>query len=77
MVTNAIEALRLGLPVDRQQRTQVVLICHRREPSEHVFEVSQRILAVPLAGDDQRVQDCGTLAGLGMRPEGVKALFVG
>ena len=67
MVTNKNEALRSRrLPIDGQQRPQIILVCHARQPGEQVFQVSQRILAVTLTGHDQGVEDRRTLAGLGV-----------
>ena len=47
MVTNKNEALRnRRLPVDGQQRPQIILVSHARQPGEQVFQESQGILAV-------------------------------
>jgi hypothetical protein len=54
------------LPVDGQERTQVVAIGHTGQAGEDVLEVRERILAVPLAGDDERVNDGRALAGVGV-----------
>ena len=67
MVTNKNEALRSRrLPVDGQQRPQIILVCHARQPGEQVFQESQGILAMTLTGHDQGVEDRGALAGVGV-----------
>lgn len=58
-----------GLPVGRQQGREVVLVGHRRQPVEDVAQVREGILAVPLTGHDQRVQNGGVLTGVGMADE--------
>lgn len=58
MVTIEIEALRSGrLPVYGQQRSQIILVCHAREPGEEIFQISQGLLAVTLTGHDQGIED--------------------
>lgn len=70
MITNEIVVLRCRrLPAPRSERRQVVTIGHARQPREQIFQVSERVLAVPLARDDQRVQDRRTLAGFGVADE--------
>ena len=67
MVTN--EAMGLGrrwLPAGGSDLAQVVLIGHAGQPGQEVAQVGERVLAVALAGDDQRVEDGGTLADVGM-----------
>ena len=59
------EILR-GLPVNRQEWGEVVLVAHRRQAGEHVFHVSVRVFAVALAGDDDRVDDGRALASVGV-----------
>lgn len=67
MVTNKNEALRSRrLPVDGQQRPQIILVCHARQPGEQVFQVSQGLFAMTLTGHDQGVEDRGALARLGV-----------
>ena len=67
MVTNKNEALRSRrLPVDGQQRPQIILVSHARQPGEQVFQESQGILAMTLTGHDQGVEDRGALAGVGV-----------
>ena len=42
MVTNKNEALRSRrLPVDGQQRPQIILVSHARQPGEQVFQESR------------------------------------
>ncbi len=45
------------------------MIGHPRQAGEDIPEVAVRVLAVALAGDDQRVDDGGALAGVGMADE--------
>ena len=54
------------LPRRRGQRRQIALIGQGREAPEDVGEVRQGVLAVALAGDEQRVEDGRSLAGAGM-----------
>ncbi len=56
-------------PVRRRERGQVVAGCHLRQAGEHVAQVGEWILPVPLARDDDRVDDGGALAGVGMADE--------
>ena len=58
-----------GFPVGRRQRIQVVLIGHRGEPGEDVAQIGERIFAVPLTRDDDRVDDRRALAGVGVADE--------
>ncbi len=68
MVTIAKSPLR-GLPVDREQRLQVVLVRQLWQPGQDVPQVGERVFAMPLAGYDDRVDDGGALAGVGMADE--------
>src|ERR1039458_2950404 len=68
MVTNE-RTLRRRLPVDGQQDAQGVLGGHRRQTPEDVAQVRQRFDAAALAGDDDRVDDRGALAGIGVADE--------
>lgn len=58
-----------GLPVGGQQRRHIILIGHSRLAREDVFEVGKGFFAVALAGNDNRVDDGGALAGVGMTDE--------
>ena len=51
-------------PVQRQQRSQVVLVCHRREPLKDVLEVSERIRSSLPDIFDQSVEDRASLPGV-------------
>jgi hypothetical protein len=53
------------LPAGRGQRAEVVTVGHARQSREHVAQVNRRILAVALAGDDQRIDD-RSQAGVGV-----------
>jgi hypothetical protein len=53
-------------PVGRSERVQVVLIGHPRQTSEYVTHIGERIFAVTLTRDDDRVNDRGALAGVGV-----------
>ena len=57
------------MPEARGELAQVVLVGQAGQTGEDVLEVGERILAVALAGDDQRVEDGGTLPGLWMADE--------
>ena len=59
-----------GLPETRRERVEVVLVGHGRQAGEHVAQ----------AGDDERVEDGGAAAGVGVTdkqpvflPDGVRA----
>ena len=49
-----------------QQRREIVLGGHRGQTREHVLEVSVRVEAATLGGDDERVDDRGAIAGVGV-----------
>lgn len=69
MVTTTIRTLRSGrLPKARRERAQVVLIGQARQAGEDIFQVGERIFAVALAGDDQRVEDRRALSCGASRP---------
>jgi len=58
MVTIETASLRRpGKPVAGKQQAQVVAVGHARQAGEKVFKVRERVLAVALAGDDERVDD--------------------
>ncbi len=63
-------------PVGGRQGVQVVPGGHCRQPGEDVTEVDQRVDLAPLAGDDDRVDDGGTLAGVGMPDKQPVFLFM-
>ena len=70
MVTN--EAKVQGgswLPAGWSEQAQIVLVGHAWQPGEDVAQVGERVLAVALAGDDQRVEYGGALAGVGVADE--------
>ena len=78
MVTNEIVVLRrCGLPAPWGELRQVVLIGHSRQAREEILEVSERILAMPLARHDQRVQDRRTLARFRVADEEPVLLVMG
>ena len=52
-----------------EQRAQIGAIGHERQTCEQILQVRQRVLAVALAGDDQRVEDRRTPAGVGVADE--------
>ncbi len=58
-----------GRPVARQQRSEVVTIVHARQTREDVPQVGERVFAVALTRDDDRVEDGGALSGVGMADE--------
>ena len=62
-------------PVRRRQCIQVVVIGHPRQAREDVLEVGQWILAMAFARDDERVEDRGALAGIGMAGWPMKSQF--
>lgn len=57
------------LPIGRRESVDVVLVGHGREPGEHIFQVDERIDAVALAGDNDRINDRRALARVGMTDE--------
>jgi hypothetical protein len=75
MVTNEATGLGRGrLPAVRRELAQVVLVGHAGQPGQEVAQVGERVFAVALAGDDQRVEDGRALAGVGM-PDKQPVLF--
>ena len=58
-----------GRPVTRQQRSEVVAIAHAGQTREDVPQVGERVFAVALTRDDDRVEDGGALSGVGMADE--------
>ena len=66
MVTSMDRNLRARLPERRHERFQVILVRHRWQAGEDVAQVKQWIDAPAMAGNDDRVQDRGALASLGM-----------
>ena len=67
--------LRGGHPVLGHERGDVFLIGHPRQTSEDVAQVGMRIFSVTQTGDDQRVENGGALARIGM-PEEEPVLLV-
>lgn len=66
MVTN--EATGLcggGLPASQDRLPQVVLVGQAGQPGQEIAEAGESFFAVALAGDDQRGEDGGALAGVG------------
>ena len=55
-----------GLPVLGREGAEVVLVGHPGQPGEDVLQVRQRVFPMAFAGDDERVQDRGALAGVGV-----------
>ena len=66
MVTSTDRNLRPRLPEGRHECLQVILVGHHRQPGEDIPQVKQGIDSPAVAGNDDRVQDRGALAGLGM-----------
>lgn len=58
--------LRRRLPARRGELPQVVLVGEAGQAGQEIAEVGERVLAVALAGDDERVEDGGALAGVGV-----------
>lgn len=56
-------------PLRREQRVAVLLVGHAPQAAEHVAQVGERVLAVALAGVDQRVEHRRAMAGVGMADE--------
>ena len=76
LVTNGVTGTGLRRPpLRRQERSQVLLGGHRRQPREHIPEISQRIDAMTAAGDDDRVDDGRAFAGIGV-PDEEPVLFL-
>jgi len=60
MVTNEAKGLCRGrLPAGWRKLPQVVLVGHAGQPGQDIAQVGERVLAVTLAGYDQRVEDAG------------------
>ena len=53
-------------PIVREQGAKVVARGHAGQASKYVAQVGEWVLAVALAGDNQRVEDRGALTGLEM-----------
>ena len=53
------------LPIRRKQRRKIGLVAHARKAAEQVRHVGQGVFAVALAGDDDGVDNGGSLAGTG------------
>ena len=67
MVTNEATGLgRRRLPAGRGKLAQVILVGHTGQSGQEVAQIGERVLAVALAGGDQRVEDGRALAGVGM-----------
>jgi hypothetical protein len=69
IATRYTERLRHRNPRSGRQWYEVVLIGHLGQASQHVTQIRQRVFAVALAGDDNRVNDRTALAGVGMANE--------
>ncbi len=52
-----------------QQGREIVLGRHGRQAGERVLQVGVRVVAVTLAGDEERVEDGGAVAGLRVSDE--------
>ena len=74
VVTNQIGLQRSRLPQPRRESAEVVAVGHPRQASEDVLHIGQRVFAVTLARDNQRVEDGGALAGIGV-PDKQPVLF--
>jgi len=59
----------LWLPVDRRQSVQVEAVRQCGQPGEDVAQVGVGVFPMALAGYDDRVDDRGALAGVGMAYE--------
>jgi hypothetical protein len=62
--------------VGRREGVEVVPGGHGGEPAQDIAQVDQRIDLSPLAGDDDRVDDRGALAGVGVADEEPVFLFM-
>jgi hypothetical protein len=62
--------------VGGREGVEVVPGGHGGEPAQDIAQVDQRIDLSPLAGDDDRVNDRGALAGLGVADEEPVFLFM-
>lgn len=60
---------RWRLPARGGERTEVVLAVHRGQAGEQVADIDLRVVPMPEAGDDDRVEDGGALAGVGVADE--------
>jgi hypothetical protein len=67
--TRSFGSLRRRPPVRWSKDRQVVLVGHGRQPGQDVAQIGVGGVAEALAGNDDRVDDGGTLAGLGMSDE--------
>lgn len=74
VVTNEIGLQRSRLPQPRRDSAEVVAVGHQRQPGEDILHIGHRIFAVTLARDNQRVEDGGALAGVGV-PDKQPVLF--
>ena len=61
--------LRQRLPFRWRQQRDMVLVGHGGQPREHVFDVDERIDAVSLAGNHNRINDRRALAGVRVADE--------
>ena len=57
VVTNQIGLQRSGLPQPRREGAEVVAVGHPRQTGEDILKVGQRVFAVTLARDSQRVEE--------------------
>ncbi len=57
------------MPVGGEERGEIVLIGRRGQAGEDIAQVRERILAVALAGYEQRVDDGDARTGVGMAYE--------
>ena len=65
MVTLWIRSTALrGIPLGRQQQAEVLLIGHLGHPREDVPKISQRIMAMAPAGDEERADDSRAIPGI-------------
>jgi hypothetical protein len=62
------------LPETRGECVEVILVGHRGQAREHIAQIGGGVFAVAQAGDDERVEDGGTAAGVGM-PDKQPVLF--
>ena len=67
--TSHCVGLRQRLPRGRQEVVEFVLIGHPGQAREDVLDVDEGVDPVPLAGDDDGVNDSGAVSGLGMTNE--------
>ena len=69
MVTGSDASGHQGLPRGGKQGGEVVPRGHLRQSREDIADVVEGIDAAALAGDDNRVNDRGAVAGVGMADE--------